>query len=118
MDGLAEIVAGGLGVVLGPAGKLVQARKTAVEGARQAVKVGDGFTAANAYVDAARLSIQLRDDNGAFTYLEHAKQLATSPRMTPEQMRVIYTIDRQDLIAERLPLGRGREDSSRGPVPP
>jgi hypothetical protein len=71
------------------AGKLAQARRTALEGARQAVKVGDAYTAANAYVDAARLSIELRDENGAFTCLEHANQLATSPSMTPEQTHVI-----------------------------
>ncbi len=73
------------------AGKVVLARKTVVEGARRAVQAGDVFTAANAYVDAARLSMQLRDENGAFTYLDHARQLATSPRMAPEQIRVIYT---------------------------
>lgn len=72
------------------AGKLVLARRTAVEGARQAVKLGDVFVAANAYVAAARLSIQLRDEDGAFTWLEHARRLATSPRMTPEQIRVIF----------------------------
>ncbi len=73
------------------AGKLAQARRTAVEGARQAVEHDEVFTAANAYVDAARLSIRLRDDNGAFTWLEHAKRLATSPRMTPEQIQTIVT---------------------------
>jgi hypothetical protein len=72
------------------AGKLVQARKALVEGARKAAKTGNGLTAANAYVEAARLSIQLRDENGTFTYLEHARQLARSPGMTPEQTRVIF----------------------------
>jgi len=71
------------------AGKLVRARRTLVEGARQAARTGDVFTAANAYVAAARLCVQLRDDQGAFTYLDHARQLATSRRMTPEQTRVI-----------------------------
>ncbi len=73
------------------AGRLVLARKAVVEGARRAAQAGDAFTAANAYVDAARLCIQLRDDDCAFTHLEHARRLATSPRMTPEQIRVIYT---------------------------
>lgn len=72
------------------AGRLVQARKAVVEGARHAFKVGDVYTAANAYVVAARLSIQLRDDNGAVTYLGHAGQLATSPKITPTQKQVIF----------------------------
>lgn len=72
------------------AGKTVQARRAAIEGARQAVKVGEVYTAAIAYIDAARMSIGLRDESGAFTCLEHARRLATSPRMTPEQVRVIF----------------------------
>ncbi len=79
----------GAGTAYENAGKLVLARKTVVDGARQALKRGDIYTAANAYVAAARLSLQLQDESRAFTYLDHAKQLATSPRMTPEQIRVI-----------------------------
>ncbi len=71
------------------AGKPVSARKTVVEGGRKALALGDVYTAANAYVAAARLSLQLRDESGAFTYLDHAKQLATSPRLTPKQAGVI-----------------------------
>jgi len=73
------------------AGKLTQARKTVVEGAKEAFKAGDVYTAANAYIVAARLSIQLRDESGAFANLEHAKQLASSSKMTPEQKHVIFT---------------------------
>ncbi len=71
------------------AGKLVPARRTVVEGASKALEHGDVYAAANAYVAAARISLQLRDEDKAFTYLDHAKQLATSPRLTPEQTRAI-----------------------------
>ena len=71
------------------AGKLVPARRIAVDGARAALELGDVYTAANAYMAAARLSLRLRDEAGAFTYIDHAKQLATSPRLTPEQTRAI-----------------------------
>lgn len=52
-------------------------------------KRGDVHTAANAYVAAARLSLQLRDEDGAFIYLDRARQLATSPSLTPQQTRAI-----------------------------
>jgi uncharacterized protein HemY len=46
-------------------------------------------TAAHAYLAAARLSIQMKDTQAAGRYLEHAGQLAASPKLTPEQKRII-----------------------------
>ena len=72
------------------AGKLTPARWAAQDAAKRAFKIGDVYTAAVAYIAAVRLSVDLNDPDGASLNMEHAKQLAESPKLTPAQKRSLF----------------------------
>lgn len=71
------------------AAMLVPARKNAVEGAKRAIDIGEIYTAAHAYLAAARFSFQLQEEKAALSYLYHAKRLVKSSNLTPDQKYAI-----------------------------
>ncbi len=70
-------------------GKLTLARRTALQAAARSRRAGEADRAAHAYLAAADLSLELRDDDGVRTYLERAARQGDSPRLTLEQKRTL-----------------------------
>ncbi len=71
------------------AGKLTLARRTALELARRSVQANDPDRAAHAYLAAATVSFDLREDEAARTYLERAARQGDSAKLTFEQKRML-----------------------------
>jgi len=85
------------------AGALTMARRAALEAVRRSVRVHDAARAAHAYLAAATLSFDLRDEEAARTYLERAAHEGDSPRVTASEKRQLLA---QLLVAREA----GRRD--------
>lgn len=71
-------------------GNISRARWAAQDAAKRALKVGNVYQAAVAHIAAAKFAIQLGDPVAAQFNLEHARQLADSPRLTGDEMRSLF----------------------------
>ncbi len=71
------------------AGKPATARRIALQAARQSIRAGEADRAAHAYMAAADLSFELREDETARTYLERAARQGDSPKLTIAQKSLL-----------------------------
>jgi hypothetical protein len=86
---------------------LRRSRSIMVERAERALRLGEVDQAANAYIDAAFLAVELRDGGAALAFAENARMLADSPFLSAGQ---------RNNLAHRLGEGRATVATGGGPT--
>jgi hypothetical protein len=76
---------------------LRRSRSIMAERAERALRLGEVHEAADAYIDAAFLAVELRDGPAAVGYAENARLLADSP---------LLSVAQRDNLSHRLGVGR------------